>query len=238
MCLPVLALAGIGAAIGGTGLKFFGEKKAASAKERTFVKEQDRQKAFGVEQNARFQDSLAQTASVVDPAAVAKAAGAREAVLNAATHSAGPGADGYLPGSASAPSVVNDAAVRAGAASDAATSNLARTLAALGGTTDQLGTTDRGIGRNSMDIAQIGGFRRGSLDVLPAEMTAAAAKGKNLRAIGGLAQQIGMAMATSGVGGAASGGLSPELMALGRTPLAMSASAARSSLLSGIGTLV
>lgn len=207
MCLPVLALAGIAAAVAGTGMKFFGEKKADAAKERTFMKEQDRQKAFGAEQNARFADSLASTANVVDPAAIARAAGAREAVLNAATHSAGPGADGYLPGSASAPSVVADAATKAGEASNAATSNLARTLAALGGTTDQLGANDRTIGRNNQSIDQINSFRRGSMDVLPAEMAAAAAKGKKLRAIGGLAQQIGMQMATSGmpVGGAAAG---------------------------------
>jgi len=202
MCFPPLVAAAIMAA--GAGMKYFGEKKAEKASIRTFNAERARQRGFEDEQHGRFEDSLASTRKVFDPAEQAAAADARNAALIAATKSADPGAEGYLPGSSSAPAVVAAAAENAGAAANSRTAGLARALATLGGLTDQLQQNDIRIGRNGQIIGQLGGFKRGSLGVLQSELDAAKQKGRTLRTLGGLAQSIGQ-MALMGGGGAPAG---------------------------------
>lgn len=210
MCLPVLAIAGIAASLAGAGMNYMGQRKAESAMNSTFNKERSRQKGFEAEQNAKFQDSLAETGKVTDPAEAAKAAAAREAALSAATKSAAPAAEGYLPGSGSAPAIVAEAGAKAGAKADAATANLAAALGRIGGVNDQMMHNNIAIARNSQAIDQLHGFKRGSLDVLSAEMEAAKRKGQTLRTLGSLAQTIGGAMSMgsglAGSGAAAVGG--------------------------------
>lgn len=215
MCFDPVTMAIIGgvAMAGGAGMQFMGQKKADNALNSTFNRERQRQKAFEAEQNAKFEDSLASTEAVTDPAKAAQAAAAREAALMAATKSAAPAAEGYLPGAGSAPAIVAKAGEQAGAKADAATANLAAALGRLGGVNDQLFQNNINIGRNSQAIDQLSGFRRNSLDALDAEMRAAQEKGKTLRALGSLAQTIGGAMLTSGINpiggtaGAGSGGI-------------------------------
>lgn len=213
MCLPALALAGIALAAGGVGMKYFGEKKADHALTHTFNREHDRQKAFEQDQIAAFQDSLNGAKTLADPAAMAAAAARREAVLNSVTKSAAPAAAGYLPGSSSAPAIVNDHATAAGAKADAGTHSLAAAIASMGGMGDQFLNNDINTAHNSQTIGQIGGFRGGSLDVLQSEMEAAKQKGKTLRTLGSLAQTIGQSMLTGGIGGA--GGLGPMAVNMG-----------------------
>lgn len=204
MCFPFaipLALM-----IGGSVASFFGGQQADKARAETFNRESKRQHAFEGEQTARFQDSLDSTQGILDPTKQRAAVAAREGSLANAIVSAAPAAGGYLPGASSAPSVVATAADKAGAKSDAGSLNLAHALAELGGTTDQMQRNDIQVGRNSGLIDQIGGFKRGSLSVLDAEMKAAAHKGALLRGLGGLAQSIGGAMAGSAIGGGGGGG--------------------------------
>lgn len=198
MCVPLL-VAGAIAAAAGTAAKFFGEKQAERARERTFNAERDRQEKLSGQQTERFQDSLNRTQEMASPAAMAAAAAAREGSLAAAIVPQGERGS-YLPGSSSAPSVVAAASDRAGAESAATSSQFARAMAALAGTGDQMQDLNIGIGRNSQQIGQIGGFKAGSMGVLDSEMQAASAKGGFLRGIGGLAQQLGMAAMSSGAG--------------------------------------
>lgn len=195
MCIPA-ALALFGAA----GMKYAGEKQAADARRDTFRAEQARQNAFTAQQTERFQDSLDHVGQLTNPDAIAKAAGAREGTLSAAI-APQPQAASYLPGSSSAPSVVATAAETARAGSAATSASLAHTLAALGGTTDQMQSADIAIGRNS---GQIGSFKAGSADVLAAEMRAASRKGAFLRGAGEIAERIGMAALDGGIGRASS----------------------------------
>lgn len=201
MCLPVLAIAGIAASLAGAGMQYLGQQKADHALNSTFNRERTRQKGFEADQVAKFQDSLNSTSGVADPAAQAAAAAARQHVLEGVTKSASPAAEGYLPGSSSAPQVVSSHAETAGHAADARTSSLAGALASLGGLNDLMQSNDIHIGRNSQEIGQIGGFKRGSLDVLQSEMDAAKQKGGTLRMLGGLAQSIGGMMLSGGLGG-------------------------------------
>lgn len=206
MCLPVLAIGAIASALG-MGMSYLGQQKADHALSSTFNREQARQKGMEKEQIEKFQDSLNSTSGVADPAAQAAAAARRDAILMGATKSAAPDKGGYLPGTTGATNqVVNTHAVQAGKAADAHTSGLAAALAAMGGMTDQLQDNSITLGRNSGDIDQIGGFKRGSLDVLQSEMDAAKQKGGTLRTLGGLAQSIGGMMMSGGLGGAPVGG--------------------------------
>ena len=202
MCLPAAVLIGAGLMAGGGLMQHFGQKKADKAMNNTFNRERARQKAFEKDQQGRFEDSLASTQGIHDPRAQAAAAQAREAEYAAATKAASdPAASGYLPGTSGGNAVIATAAERAGAESDAQTSQLAKSLATLGGLTDQMQTNDIRIGRNSQEIAQIGGFKAGSLRALQAEMDAAKLKGQTLRGLGSLAMQIGQMAAMSGAGG-------------------------------------
>lgn len=190
MCDPLTAA--IALTVIGTGVSYVGEQKAASAREKTFMAERIRQQGLTEEQNRRFQDSVAKTTDMVDPAAVAKAKADREGVLVNAVQPEG-GGSSYLPGASSAPSVVASANDKAQGAARGRTLDLAGAIAALGGTGDQLQRLNIDIGRNSEAIDQAHGFKAGSSGVLNDEMVAASAKGGNLRTLGGLAQQIGSA---------------------------------------------
>lgn len=202
MCGPwAIPLALIAA---GSVSKYFGEKKAAHAQERSFNAEQQRQKELSGQQTARFQDSLDKTQELFDPAHRQAAADAREGALTAAIKPAGDSAGAYLPGSSSAPSVVHTAADVSQAGSRATSLNLAHALAAMGGTGDQLQAINTQIGRNSQGIGQIGSFKAGSAGVLDSELKAAAQKGAFLRGVGGLAQQVGQAWLGGSLGGAGS----------------------------------
>lgn len=231
MCFPPLVLAGIALAAGGDGMNYIGQQKAQHAMTNTFNRERERQKGFEQEQVGKFQNSLDSTRQVTDPNAQAAAADKRTAFLSALTRSASPAAGGYaMPGSGNAPQMVATAADAAGAKADAQTAGLAKALGALGGMDDQMLTNNINIGRNSQDIGQIGGFARGSMDVLQSEMDAAKQKGATWRTLGGLAQSIGSAMLSGGIGGGAGagggainpGGATAAFFGGGRNPFAFS----------------
>jgi hypothetical protein len=214
MCLPVAALIGLGLMGAGAGAQYFGQKKADHALTKTFNREQDRQHAFQQDQVAKFQDSLNSVGNLADPAAQEAAAANRLAAFKNVTQDTNPVASGYLPTTSSAPQIVATAGERAGAKSAAATGSLAKALAAMSGFGDLQQKTNIDIGRNDQSIGQIGGFMRGSLGALQPEMDAAKTRGGNLRMLGGLAQSIGQAMLSGGMGGGGGGGFTPSTVTL------------------------
>lgn len=207
MCIPLLPLALMAA---GTFAKYLGEKKAERAREQTFNAERDRQKAMTDEQQARFQDSLGRTQDLLDPAMQQAAQQKRESSLASVIVPANANGS-YMPGSSSAPAIVAGAADKVNAEGAASSSQLARALAALGATGDQMQGLNIGIGRDAQQIGQIGGFKAGSAGVLDAEMQAAAQKGAFLRGIGGLAQTIGTAWMGAPSGSGAIAGASGQM---------------------------
>lgn len=189
MCFPFAIPLALMAA--GTVANYFGQKQAERASETTFNAERDRQSDMTDQQTARFQDSLDKTKGMLDADAIAAAANKREQSLAGAIVPATQTNAAYLPGSDSAPNVVATATDKAAEGSKATSLNLARSIAALGGTGDQLQALNTGIGRNSEGIANLSSFKAGSMGVLDSELKAAAQKGSFLRGIGGLAQTIG-----------------------------------------------
>lgn len=202
MCFPPAIIAAT-LALGGSGLKYFGDKKAARAQEGVNKRERLRQQDMTLEQQSAFEDSLKKTGEVTDPAAMKAAADKRNDFLQA---SMGPASAlvNYLPGAKSAPAIVGDAAKASVGKEKAAAGGLAAALAALGGTTDQMQNLNIGIGRNSQKIGQVARNKAGSAGVMDAELRAAAFKGSTLRGLGQLAQIIGQA-----VGAGAGGGIIP-----------------------------
>jgi hypothetical protein len=192
----------------GAGAQYFGEKKAEKARERTFMAERKRQNAITDEQIAAFRDSLARTEEAATPEAMQRAKDARESSLVAAIQPRESEAS-YLPGAASAPAIVATANDKAQASAGERSSSLASAIAALGGTGDQMQQLNIDIARNADAIGQGNSFKRGSLDVLNDEMRAAANKGRTLRTVGGLAQAVGQAWLTGGMGGGFGGGGMP-----------------------------
>jgi hypothetical protein len=212
MCLPPLILAGAALALGGAGLQYAGQQKADHAKLSAFNRERTRQHGFEQDQVAKFQDSLNSVGNLGSKDAQDAAAANRLSAFKAVTQDANPAATGYLPSTPSAPKIVADEGAQVGAKENATTGSLSQALANLGGFSDLKLGTDTAIGRNSQAIAQTGGFMRGSLDALQPEMDAAKQKGSGLRTLGSLAQSIGGAMLSGGMGG---GGISaPDTNAL------------------------
>lgn len=204
--VPALALGGLSGMA-----QYLGAKKAEHAQTRVYNAERARQQGFTNQQQALFEDSLAKTGSVADPANQQAAIDHREQPL-AAVIAGGPATGAYLPGSHDAPAVVHDAMVRADAAQRGTSAHLADALARLGATGDQLQTADIASGRNAGQIEQIGSFMAGSNAAAQAETEAAARKGQTLRTLGALAQQFGMAAVTGGAsaGAGAAGGAMPS----------------------------
>lgn len=201
MCGPwALPLAFAISGVGG-GLQYAGAKKAENAQMAQYEAERARQQAFTEQEQGLFEDSLHRAAGVADPANQAAAAAAREVPLAAAVRPAGP-AD-YLPGSSSAAPVVHTNADRVEARQRGDSTSLAGALANLGGFGDQMLDTSIMNSRNAGRIGQIGSFMQGSNAASQAEIAAAANKGAVLRGLGQLATQVGMAMATGGIGGGA-----------------------------------
>lgn len=232
MCLPPLILAAAAMAAGGV-MNAAGQAKADHAMTNTFNSERQRQQQFDQQQQGKFQDSLASTQNtLLSPAAQQAAADKRNSAFTAVTKSATPSGS-YLPGSGSAPTVVNAGNVAAGKQADARTASLGQALASLGGMNDVMQANNTAIGHNTQDIATLAGERAGSLGVLPAEMTAAKTRGQTLRTLGGLATSIGQMMAGGAAGGG--GGMGPLPVSASEAPgLAPGLSSADFSLLPGM----
>lgn len=74
-------------------------------------------------------------------------------------------------------------------------------LASLRSFGDMLGDTSRLQGRDASLVGQVGGFKRGSSNVLPLELEAAAQKGQGLRVLGDILGGIGGISLNAGLTG-------------------------------------
>jgi hypothetical protein len=197
MCGP-WALPFLATGLGG-GLQYLGAKKAENAQSRAFEAERVRQRQFTEEQQGLYEDSLARAAAMRGEDAQAAAVERRAAPLRAAIEA--PGAADYLPGSSGAAPIVRVATDRANTGQRADSNRLATAMARMAGFGDQLFDTSIMNSRNAGKIGQTASFMGGSAAASEAEIRAAAHKGAGLRGLGQLVQQVGMALATGGMGG-------------------------------------
>jgi hypothetical protein len=218
MCDPV----SIGIAIMAAGglAENLGNQKAARAQERATNQERARKMKLTAEQQGYLDDTLKRVTEASGDDAQRRAADARNSTLAAAVVPQS-SETAYSPGVASAPAVVGQVASAAAGKSRDESLGLARALAELGGTNDNFQQLGIDAGRNRQNIAQAGGFMRGSADVLDSELLAAAQQGATLRGLGQMGQQIGSAAVTGGMmgGGGGGGGLSSMFQSAQKTPL-------------------
>lgn len=208
MCFPPAIIAAAALSLGGAGLKYAGDKKAAKAQERVNIAERVRQKAMTQEQQAVFENSLAKAGEVAGPDAMKAAADKREEFLRTAVT---PATDlqNYLPGNQSAPQIIADARTASVAKEKASAGGLAAALAALGGITDQMQGLNIGINRNAQLTGQIARNKAGSAGLLDQDLKVASYKGGTLRGLGQLAQMVGSAISMGSAAGAFGGGIVP-----------------------------
>lgn len=198
--LPVALIAA------GSGAQYLGNKRAERAGLRSYRTEQRRQDALTGDQQEAFQNSLKATTALTDPNAEQKAVDERMATLASVIAPKGD----YLPGAASAAPIVKTAADKAAGESGDISSQLALSLARLGGASDQLQRTNITMGRDASRIGQLASFKAGSANVLDAELRAAANKGSTLRGLGSLAQMVGAAWLGNSLAAPAGGGAAPQ----------------------------
>jgi hypothetical protein len=203
MCDPITI--GIGLMVAGSVANSVGQNQAAKAQARASDAERARKAKLTAEQEGYFADTLDKVGDTADPNAQAAATARRDDTLQAAI-APSPESTAYLPGTANAPAVVKTAADKAMASGRAESSQLARAIAAMGGTGDALQGLDIGALRNRQNVGQLAGFKSGSAAVLEDELRAAAMKGGTLRGLGQLATSVGSMAVGGGMGGMFAGG--------------------------------
>jgi len=205
MCDP-LTIAGAVASVGSTIANNNAANQAASARNATLAAERVRQgeldtqaQTLNTRSQDRFQDAGAKTE-------------AKKQALG--DYFAAPQTAGVANEAMGLPEVSNNIVTREMAKqSDAAqgfVGQQGQSLAAMRAFGDFLGDTSRMQGRDASEVGQIGGFKRGSANIMPLELDAAAQQGAGARflgdilgGIGGVALNAGLTGGTLGGGGAA-----------------------------------
>lgn len=214
-----MSIAGAALTVGSTVANTIGANKAAKARDEALAAERIRQGAYDQEAQAlnrqsqdRYQDFGAKTeekkqalgdyfAPAVENSEVNNAAAALPATANNV--------------------VTREMAKRSGEAR-AFTDQQGQALASLRAFGDMLGDTSRMQGRDASLVGQIGGFKRGSSNVMPLELEAAAQRGSGARMLGDIMGGIGGIALTAGLTGGSLGkmfgGGTKPLTAVGRMP--------------------
>ena len=201
MCDP-LTIAGVTLALGSTAANSVAQSKVANAREDSMAAERIRQRGLDREADAintksqdRYQDFGGQeNAKAKELGDFFKSSGDTTAAGNAQAAK-----DQIMPASGSN-IVVQDEAKQRGAAKDYADQQ-AGALGTLRSFGDLLGGISREQARDAGTIGQIGGFKRGSANVLPLELDAAGQKGGTFRTLGDI---LG-GMSSVALGGASNG---------------------------------
>lgn len=189
MCDP-LTIAGAALSVGSTVANTIGAKKAAKARDDALAAERIRQGGLDREAQAlnagaqdRYTDTEAKTAEkakslgdffTAEPAAPGEANAAAASVMPTATNDI----------------VTQEIAKKSGEAKQF-TNQQGNALASMRAFGDVLGDTGRLQARDAGLIGQIGGFKRGSSEVLPLELDEASKKGAGLRLLGDILGGIG-----------------------------------------------
>lgn len=186
MCPPIVALALTAA---GTAATAAGVRKAQKAQDGAREAERIRQKAFQGEADARATENLNNTGKGATDSGMAKAEADRKAASDAAV------AEVRAPVEAAGENLAGDSSV----AKLVANENASQAARGLGFALQQgaakaklASLGDVGFenaimnARTNQDIARVANFAKGSADVLPVELEAAARKGQGLRTVGSL----------------------------------------------------
>ncbi len=199
MCTPLIALALTAA---GTAASAAGVRKAQKAQAGAREAERTRQKGFQSEADARAAENLASTNKGATDSGMAKAEAERKAASDAAV------AEVRAPVEAAGANLAGDssgARVVAGENATQAAKGLGYAIQQGAAKAKLAGFNDVGFenallnARTNQDIARIANFAKGSSDVLPVELEAAAQKGQGLRTLGSVLSTAGT-VAGIGVG--------------------------------------
>lgn len=203
MCDP-LTIAGAALSVGSTVANAAAANKAAKAREQTLAAERIRQGALDQEAqalNARAQDRFEGAAAKTEEKKQALGDYFAQPVENSEANNAA----AALPAGANS-IVTREMAKKAGEAK-AFTDQQGQALASLRAFGDMLGETSRLQARDAGEVGQIGGFKRGSSNVMPLELDAAAQKGAGLRLLGDVLGGIGGVSLNAGLTGGSLGSM-------------------------------
>ena len=197
MCTPLIALALTAA---GTAASAAGVKKAQKAQDGAREAERTRQKGFQSEADARAAGNQASTGKGATDSGMKKAEEERKAASDAAV------AEVKAPVEATGANLAGDgsaAKLVAGETATQAAKGLGYAIQQGAAKAKLSGFNDVGFenallnARTNQDIARIANFAKGSSDVLPVELEAAARKGQGLRTLGSVLSTAGT---ISGIG--------------------------------------
>jgi hypothetical protein len=201
MCTP-LAIAGVALSAGSAVANAAAASKAASARNDALAAERIRQQGYDRETDAlnlQSQDRYKDFEGQQDE----KAATLGDYFAGQQTTEPTPAA--ALPTSQSTVTVQEEGKQR-GIARDF-TDKAGQALGDLRAFGDLLGGIGRLQARDASQIGQIGGFKRGSSNVLPIELDAASQQGGGLRTLGDILGGVGSAATSFGLGGGSLSGL-------------------------------
>lgn len=209
MCDP-LTIAGIALSAGSTVANAAGARRAAKARDGALAAERIRQ--GGLDREAQALNATAQdryTELDTKEADKSKALGDYFTAEAATPGEANVAAASVMP-TATNDIVTREIAKKSGQAKDF-TDQQGEALGAMRAFGDVLGDTGRVQARDASKIGQIGGFKRGSSDVLPLELEEASKKGQGMMLLGDILGGVGGIALNAGltkgprVAGAASG---------------------------------
>lgn len=215
MCTPLIALALTAA---GTAASAAGVKKAQKAQDGAREAERTRQKGFQSEADARAVENQASTGKGATDSGMKKAEEERKAASDAAV------AEVKAPVEATGANLAGDgsaAKLVAGETATQAAKGLGYAIQQGAAKAKLSGFNDVGFenallnARTNQDIARIANFAKGSSDVLPVELEAAARKGEGLRTLGSVLSTAGT---ISGIA-VGSGWLKPEVPPVSVAPV-------------------
>lgn len=201
MC-TALAIAGLALSVGGTAMNSMAASKAARARDDALAAERIRQQGYDQEAaalNTRSQDRYQDFSGQQDQ----KAQDLGD--YFGQQHVVEPEAAAAMPTSQSAITVAEEGKQR-DAATDYTTKQ-GQALGALRSFGDLLGQIGRSQARDAGYIGQIGGFKRGSSNVLPLELDQASRAGDGLETFGRVLSNAGKAAGLAGAWGASLGDL-------------------------------
>ena len=200
MCDPI-TIAGIALTGASYAANSIASKQAASARDDVLVAERARQKQYDQEATQlndqsrdRFADFEGQQSGVA--AKLGDFIGSQTATPGG---SGGAEASAPLPASQSTVTVQNDQKEQAQAKQF--TNTQGQALGELRSFGDLLGTISRFQGRDAAQLAQIGGFKRGSSSIVPYELEDASKKGAGLRMFGDILGAVGSLGVSAGLQG-------------------------------------
>ena len=203
MCDPI-TIAGIALTAGSTVANTIGANRAAKARDQALAAERIRQGGLDQEAmalNTEAQDQYQDFGAKQDETSSKLGEYFTEQKIENATGNAAAAGQMLVPQSGSAAVVREEGKQRAGA--DAFSDQQGAALGELRAFGDLIGSTGRENANTFGQIGQIGGFKRGSSNIVPLELDQASRAGDGARMIGDVLNLGGSFALSKGLGGAA-----------------------------------